>query len=176
MDTDQIAPARFLWKPRASGYAEVLFHDLRHEGEGVESGFVLNQDAYRHAKIMVAGRNFGCGSSREHAVWALYDSGFRAVIAPSFGDIFYTNCSKNGLLAIKLVEQRVAELLEQLKASPASLHIDVRAQTVAGPDGRVDSFDIDAFSKELIMFGLDEIAFTLARLKQIEAFEFDTGR
>src|SRR3954453_17612095 len=137
VDTDQIIPARFLWQQRKDGNGELLFNDLRlNQDKSPRRDFVLNRPEYRGARILVAGRNFGCGSSREHAVWALYDAGFRSVVAPSFGDIFYNNCFQNGLLPIVLPAERVAALMEGLRARPgASIGIDLPAQTVTGPDG-----------------------------------------
>jgi 3-isopropylmalate/(R)-2-methylmalate dehydratase small subunit len=174
VDTDQITPARFLWRPRHAGYAEVLFHDLRRNEDGsLKSDFVLNRPEYRDAKILVAERNFGCGSSREHAVWALYDHGFRAVIAPSFGDIFFNNCFKNGLLPVRLPPERVAALRSALERAPGGgrVTVDLEAQQVTGPDGAVDRFEIDPFRKELLLQGLDEIEFTLRHEDAIRAFE-----
>jgi 3-isopropylmalate/(R)-2-methylmalate dehydratase small subunit len=139
VDTDRIIPARFLRQPRSAGYEKFLFHDLR-EGD---SDFVLDRPAYRGAQVLVAADNFGCGSSREGAVWALAGTGLRAWIAPSFGDIFLENSFKNGVLAIVLPAPRVAQLRSALAAAPgATLTIDLAAQTVTGPDGRVDRFEI----------------------------------
>jgi 3-isopropylmalate/(R)-2-methylmalate dehydratase small subunit len=167
VDTDQITPARFLWRPRREGYADVLFHDLRRSTD-----FPLDRPAYRGAGILVAERNFGCGSSREHAVWALVDAGFRAVVAPSFGDIFFNNSFKNGLLPIRLPGERVAALRAALERSPgARIAVDLAAQNVTGPDGAVDRFEIDPFRKELLTEGVDEIEFTLRHAAAIAAFE-----
>jgi 3-isopropylmalate/(R)-2-methylmalate dehydratase small subunit len=173
VDTDQIIPARFLWKQRRDGYGELLFNDLRlNPDKTARHDFVLNRPEYRSARILVAGRNFGCGSSREHAVWALYDAGFRAVMSPSFGDIFYNNCFQNGLLPIVLPAGRVTALLEHLAAQPgASIGIDLPAQTVRAPDGVVDTFEISAFRKGCLLNGHDEIAFTLSQHERIAAFE-----
>jgi 3-isopropylmalate/(R)-2-methylmalate dehydratase small subunit len=173
VDTDQITPARFLWRPRRDGYARILFHDLRFNDDGSEKPeFVLNRPEYRQARILVAGRNFGCGSSREHAVWALHDHGFRAVIAPSFGDIFFNNSFKHGLLPIVLPEARIGTILDALQRSPgARMSVDLEAQRVVGPDGGADTFEIDPFRKRLLLEGLDEVGFTLSCQDEIAAFE-----
>ena len=173
IDTDQIIPARFLWRQRRDGFGHLLFHDLRfNDGGALEPDFVLNHEVYRDARILVADRNFGCGSSREHAVWALYDYGIRAVVAPSFGDIFCNNSFQNGLLPVVLPAERVAALRVLLEQSPGSrVTIDLEAQTVTGPDGVVDRFEIDAFRKECLLAGTDDISFTLAQLERIAEFE-----
>ena len=168
VDTDQIVPARFLRQPRSAGYQNFLFRDLR-EADGA---FPLDQLAYRDARILVAADNFGCGSSREAAVWALAGSGLRAWIAPSFGDIFFENSFKNGALALTLPRERVAALRAQLAATPGTmLTIDLPRQTVAGPDGRIDHFDIDPFRKACLLEGVDEIALTLKHEAAIAAYE-----
>ena len=173
VDTDQIIPARFLRKPRKAGTALFLFHDLRFNDDGSEKpAFVLNRPAFRGASILVAERNFGCGSSRENAVYALYDYGFRAVIAPSFGDIFYNNCFKNGLLPIVLPAAAAASLRAALNAKPgAQIAVDLAAQKVVGPDGASHAFEIDPFRKHCLLEGVDEIGFTLGFDKEITAFE-----
>jgi 3-isopropylmalate/(R)-2-methylmalate dehydratase small subunit len=178
IDTDQIIPARYLSRPREDGVAECLFHDLRFDANGRENPeFVLNRDGYRDAKVIVGGRNFGCGSSRENAVWALYDYGIRAVIAPSMGDIFYNNSIKNGLLPIFLPEDVCGGLIAAITEMPgAKIAVDLVAQTVRGPDGTKHSFDIDPFAKECLLKGLDEIAYTLSLADQISAFENRYGR
>jgi 3-isopropylmalate/(R)-2-methylmalate dehydratase small subunit len=170
IDTDQITPARFLWRKRGDGWGHLLFHDLRFSDAGAaKPEFVLNLDAYRDAGIVVADRNFGCGSSRETAVWALYDYGIRAVLAPSFGDIFFNNSFQNGLLP---VVRRVAALRTMLEQSPGShVVVDLGAQTVTGPDGTVERFEIDPFRKECLLAGTDDISFTLAHAERIAAFE-----
>lgn len=168
VDTDQIVPARFLRQPRSAGYENFLFRDLRES----DAAFPLDQPAYRGARILVAADNFGCGSSREAAVWALAGSGLRAWIAPSFGDIFFENSFKNGVLAVTLPRERVAALQAQLTACPgATLTIDLAAQTVLGPDGQVDSFPIDPFRKACLLEGVDEIALTLQHEAAIAAYE-----
>jgi 3-isopropylmalate/(R)-2-methylmalate dehydratase small subunit len=167
VDTDQLVPARYLQKPRSDNFGDYLFRDVRED-----PAFVFNREPYRGARIVVAERNFGCGSSREHAVWALYDHGFRAAIAPSFGDIFASNAQKNGFLPIVLRDADVARLLGQLEAQPgARIAIDLPAQAVRGPDGAQYAFDIDAFAKHCLVEGLDEISYTLTLLPAIEAFE-----
>lgn len=178
VDTDQIIPARFLWRPRSDGYGELLFNDLRTNPDGTpKPDFFLNRPAAEAARILVADRNFGCGSSREHAVWALLDAGIRVVIAPSFGDIFFNNSLKNGLLPVVLPAPRCAELRAALGRSPgAPLLIDLAAQTVSGPvgvndGGGTDSFEIDPFRKQLLLAGMDDIRFTLSQQAAIASFE-----
>lgn len=173
VNTDQIFPARFIKKPRAPGYAGYLFHDLRFHDDGTErSDFPLNQTAYRKARILVGNSNFGCGSSREGAVYALQDYGFGAVIAPSLGDIFAANCIKNGLLPIMLPVELVAELRRQIASNASSgMTVNLAEQSVTAPDGRRHKFDIEPFSKHCLLQGLDEIALTLQRDSQIAAFE-----
>jgi 3-isopropylmalate/(R)-2-methylmalate dehydratase small subunit len=177
-DTDQIIPARFLSRDRELGLADCLFRDLRFAPDGSERpDFVLNQPAFRDARIVVGERNFACGSSRENAVWAFADHGFRAAIAPSFGDIFRNNCLKNGVLPVVLPAETVASLLAQLAAAPgARVQIDLPAQTVVLPDGSRHDFDIDPFAKHCLLEGVDEIAFTLSQADQIAAFENRYGR
>jgi 3-isopropylmalate/(R)-2-methylmalate dehydratase small subunit len=173
IDTDQIIPARFLWRKRRDGFGHLLFHDLRfNDGGAPKPDFVLNRDGYRDARIVVADRNFGCGSSREHAVWALCDYGIRVVVAPSFGDIFFNNCFQNGLLPVALEAERVAALRALLEQAPGShLAIDLEAQTVSGPDGAIDRFEIEAFRKECLLVGVDDISFTLGHRGHIAEFE-----
>jgi 3-isopropylmalate/(R)-2-methylmalate dehydratase small subunit len=173
IDTDQLIPARFLRKPRKQGMATYLFHDLRFEKDGTEKpGFVLHQPAYRGARIIVAERNFACGSSREQAVYALYDFGIRAVIAPSFADIFFGNSFQNGLLPITLPADQVAALLAALAAEPgAHVAVDLEAQQVTGPDGTTYGFEIDPFRKHCLLQGVDQIGFTLGFEREIAAFE-----
>jgi 3-isopropylmalate/(R)-2-methylmalate dehydratase small subunit len=173
VDTDQILPARYLQKPRSTKFDQFLFRDLRYRKDGSENpGFVLNQPACRAARIVVAGDNFACGSSREHAVWALHDYGFRVAIAPSFGDIFFNNALKNGLLPIVLPAAAVAALLAAARATPgARATVDLAAQTVGAPDGTVHRFNIDQFSKHCLLEGLDEIDYTLTQAAHIAAYE-----
>ena len=172
-DTDQILPARYLQKPRADDFGAYLFRDLRFHADGTENdAFVLNQPAYRRARIVVAKENFACGSSREHAVWALYDYGIRAVVAPGVGDIFASNASKNGLLVVSLPVATVDRLIEKIEAQPG-LHVavDLQAQTVSTPDGDTHAFSIDAWQKRCLLEGLDELGYTLTQMHRIEAFE-----
>jgi 3-isopropylmalate/(R)-2-methylmalate dehydratase small subunit len=174
VDTDRIIPARFLRKPQGSpGYDRFLFHDVRFAADGAERPeFVLNQPATRAARILVAAENFGCGSSREAAVWALLAHGIRAVIAPSLGDIFHQNCFKNGVLPVILPAATVAGLRQQLHARPgASLTVDLEAQTVTAPDGAAHRFEIDAFTKQKLRAGQDDIALTLGYEAQVRDFE-----
>jgi 3-isopropylmalate/(R)-2-methylmalate dehydratase small subunit len=173
IDTDKIFPARFLRKPRDPGYDLYLFHDMRLENEGRERpDFVLNQAPYREAKILVAGPNFGCGSSREGAVYALADAGFRVVIAPSFGDIHYANEIQNGMLPAIVSEGTSAKLRELLHQQPgAQLTIDLAAQTIAAPDGTDYRFDIEPMFKERLLKGLDDVGMVLEQLPAIKAYE-----
>lgn len=172
VDTDQIIPARFLWRPRQEGYGHLLFHDIRNR-----PGFPLDAPVAQGAAVLVADRNFGCGSSREHAAWALADAGFRVVIAPSFGDIFYSNSFKNGLLPIVLPEARCAQLRAALARNPgAHMVVDLEAQTVTGPVGVNDGFAIDDFAvdplrRELLLVGQDEVGLTLRQSETIRTFE-----
>jgi 3-isopropylmalate/(R)-2-methylmalate dehydratase small subunit len=172
-DTDQILPARYLQKPRSDNFGNYLFNAFRFREDGSEIGdFILNRAAYRPARIVVANRNFGCGSSREHAVWALYDYGIRVAIAPSFGDIFFINCLKNGLLPVILPGDVVTLLLDELEANPgAQIEVDLPAQTVTLPNGSSHSFEVNAFAKDCLVNGIDELDYTLARVAQIDAFE-----
>ncbi len=163
VDTDQIVPARFLKRPRSEDFGEVLFHDQRH---------LLGAAARGEARIVVAGRNFGCGSSREHAVWALFDYGLRAAIAPSFGDIFRANALKNGFLPVVLPEDTVAGILESLAREPgARLAIDLERQSVTVPGGAAHRFDIEPFARQCLLEGLDELAYTLTQAGRIAEFE-----
>ena len=172
-DTDRILPARFLRKPRVAGYERWLFHDMRFDADGRERPeFVLNQMPYRGARILVAGANYGCGSSREQAVYAMYDYGIRSVIAPSFGDIHYGNALQNGFLPIVLPEADCARLRSQLHAEPgARLTVDLPAQTVTGPDGSVYRFEIDPAAKERLVKGLDDVGLVMQHIERIEGFE-----
>jgi 3-isopropylmalate/(R)-2-methylmalate dehydratase small subunit len=172
IDTDQIIPARFLWRKRSDGWGHLLFHDLRFNDDGSpKADFVLNQAGYAGAKILVADRNFGCGSSREHAVWALYDYGIRAVIAPSFGDIFANNAYQNGLLPITLPEPSVAAMLDELIQMPGtSLSVDLEAQSVDF-NGHSYNFAIAPFRKDCLLAGTDDIGYTLTLTQQIKDFE-----
>jgi 3-isopropylmalate/(R)-2-methylmalate dehydratase small subunit len=172
IDTDQIIPARFLAHPRDE-MTQHLFQDVRYRDDGSpRPDFILNRPEYAKAEIIVAGRNFACGSSREMAVWVVKDNGFKSVIAPSFGDIFYNNCFQNGVLPIRLPEQRVNELLRFLLELPgAEISVDLPSQTVKGPDGKTDSFEIDPFRKECLLKGIDDIELTLSYADAIATFE-----
>lgn len=178
-DTDQIIPAQYLQKLRSEDFGRFLFAEFRFRKDGSEVGeFILNRPAYRPARILVADRNFGCGSSREHAVWALHDYGIRAVIAPSFGDIFFNNCLKNGLLPIVLPQAVVTPLLAQLESAPGTMvAVDLPAQEVDLPDGDGHPFEIEAFAKSCLVNGVDELGYTLAQSARIDAFErsYDGG-
>jgi len=173
VDTDAIIPARFLKTIKRTGLGEGLFHAWRFDESGKEvPGFTLNMAPYRGGKILVTGENFGCGSSREHAVWSLMDFGIRVVIAPSFGDIFYHNGLKNGLLPVRLAADVVRGLIGRLEDSPGSMiSVDLPAQTVTGPDGAGYPFDIGSFPKECLLKGLDEIALTLKHEPDITRYE-----
>jgi 3-isopropylmalate/(R)-2-methylmalate dehydratase small subunit len=171
VDTDQLVPARFLKRPRDGRYPEYLFHDVRRTESGDQNpDFVLNRQPWDAAEVIVADRNFGCGSSREAAVYVLVDSGFRAVIAPSFGDIFYSNSMKNGFLPIRLSTEVCAALRQGLaEGQGGSIGIDLETQTVTGPDGKSYSFDISPFNKHCLLNGLDDIGFTFEQKSAIEA-------
>jgi 3-isopropylmalate/(R)-2-methylmalate dehydratase small subunit len=173
VDTDQIIPARFLWRKRSDGWGDLLFNDLRFNDDGSEKPqFMLNRGEYRPSQVLVGDRNFGCGSSREHAVWSLYDYGFRAVIAPSFGDIFFNNSFQNGLLPIVQPVEVCAALREALERQPgARIQVDLEAQKVVAPDGTAYAFAIDPFRKECLLAGTDNISFTLGQVDAITAFE-----
>lgn len=177
IDTDQILPARYLHRPRDDDQGQYLFRDLRLAPDGAQiADFPLNRPIWRHARIVLGGENFACGSSRENAVWALYDHGVRAVIAPSFGDIFATNSVKNGMLAVVLPAEAVAALMAEAEAMPgAAITIDLPAQTVTSAAGTW-SFEIDPFAKRSLLEGLDELGFTLTHAEEIAAFERRLGR
>jgi 3-isopropylmalate/(R)-2-methylmalate dehydratase small subunit len=173
VDTDMIIPKQFLKTIKRTGLGKALFYELRYDQNGKENpDFVLNKPAYRNAEILVAGENFGCGSSREHAPWALLDFGFRCVIAPDFADIFYNNCFQNGILAIKLPQEQVDKLMDDAeRGANATLSVDLEAQEIRGPDGGVIHFDIDPFRKHCLLNGLDNIGLTLEKEQAIKAFE-----
>ena len=174
IDTDRVIPARFLRKPQGSvGYERYLFHDVRFDADGAERPeFVLNQAPYRPATIVVAAENFGCGSSREAAVWALMAYGIRVVIAPSLGDIFHQNCLKNGLLPVILPADVVADLRRQLHARPgATIAADLEAQTLTAPDGTAHPFQVEPFARQMLLTGQDEITLTLGHEAQIREYE-----
>jgi 3-isopropylmalate/(R)-2-methylmalate dehydratase small subunit len=172
VDTDQIIPARFLRKPRDADYQRWLFHDLRFTPEGApRPDFVLNRPPFDAATILVAGRNFGVGSSREAAVYALQAFGIRAVVAESFGDIHFANALKNGLIPIRLPPERVAALRAAAEGGQLRLKVDLARGILASPDGTEDAFAIPAFARDCLLRGLDEIGLTLTHLPEIEAFE-----
>ena len=173
VDTDMIIPKQFLKTIQRSGLGKNLFDEMRYTPEGDEiADFVLNQPAYRSAEILVAGDNFGCGSSREHAPWALLDFGIRCVIAPSFADIFYNNCFKNGILPIVLPQADVDKLMDDAKrGANATVSIDLESQTIKGPDGGEIAFEVDAFRKQCLMQGLDDIGLTLQKATAIDDYE-----
>ena len=173
VDTDRIIPARFLKTIKKTGLGKNLFNELRYNEDGSEKpDFVLNKPAYREARVLVAGDNFGCGSSREHAPWALVDFGIRCVIAPSFADIFNNNASKNGMLLIALPQETVDKLMEDAeKGGNARLSVDLEKQRITRPDGEEIAFDIDPFKKHCLLNGLDDIALTLQKDERIGAFE-----
>ena len=173
VDTDRVIPARFLKTIKKTGLGKHLFNELRYDEDGTEKpDFVLNRPAYREARILVVGENFGCGSSREHAPWALVDFGIRCVIAPSFADIFNNNASKNGMLLIALPQETVDKLMEDAdKGGNARLSVDLEKQRIVRPDGETIDFDIDPFKKHCLLNGLDDIALTLQKDDRISAFE-----
>ncbi|MGB8276463.1 MAG: 3-isopropylmalate dehydratase small subunit [Methylovirgula sp.] len=173
VDTDMIIPKQYLKTIKRTGLGSGLFAELRFKEDGSENpDFILNKPAYRKAKILVAEDNFGCGSSREHAPWALLDFGIRCVISTSFADIFYNNCFKNGILPIKVSREDLAKLMDDAKrGSNATLSIDLNAQEIRGPDGGVVKFDIDPFRKHCLMEGLDDIGLTLEKADKIASFE-----
>ena len=173
IDTDMIIPKQFLKTIKRSGLGVNLFDEMRYDRDGNEvPDFVLNKPQYRDAQILVAGDNFGCGSSREHAPWAIADFGITCVIAPSFADIFYNNCFKNGILPIALPQEQVDLLLKDAeKGSNARIEVDLEAQTIPSSDGEVISFQVDAFKKHCLMNGLDDIGLTLEKAASIDSFE-----
>ena len=175
VDTDMIIPKQFLKTIQRSGLGKNLFDEMRFTPDGVEiESFVLNQPAYRNAEILVAGDNFGCGSSREHAPWALLDFGIRCIIAPSFADIFYNNCFKNGILPIVLPQADVDRLMDDAeRGSNAVVSIDLESQKITGPDGGEIAFEVDAFRKQCLMEGLDDIGLTLKKAASIDSYEAD---
>ncbi|MBP5858958.1 3-isopropylmalate dehydratase small subunit [Marivibrio halodurans] len=173
VDTDMIIPKQYLKTIQRTGLGRALFDEMRHNEDGTEKPeFVLNQEPYRHASILVAGDNFGCGSSREHAPWALLDFGIRCVLAPSFADIFYNNCFKNGILPIRLPEETIRALMGKCdRGHNAQWSIDLERQVVVDPDGEEIAFEIDPFRKHCLLNGLDDIGLTLQKDDKIDAFE-----
>ena len=173
IDTDMIIPKVFLKSIQRTGFGVNLFDEMRYNRDGSEiEDFVLNKPQYRNAEILVAGDNFGCGSSREHAPWAIKDFGIKCVISTSFADIFFNNCFKNGILPIVLPQETVDVLMKDAeKGSNARMDIDLEAQTITTSDGEVISFDVDPFKKHCLMEGLDDIGLTLEKKSSVEAFE-----
>ena len=173
VDTDMVIPKQFLKTIKRTGLGKSLFYEMRYLDDGSENpDFVLNKPPYRNAKILVTGENFGCGSSREHAPWALLDFGIRCVIAPSFADIFYNNCLKNGMLPITLPAEQVDKLLDEARqGANATTTIDLENQVITGPDGGSIPFDIGPFHKHCLIEGLDDVGLTLQKTDKIDAFE-----
>ena len=173
VDTDAIIPKQFLKTIKRTGLGKNLFHELRYDEAGKERpDFVLNKPAYRKAQILVAGENFGCGSSREHAPWALLDFGIRCVISTSFADIFYNNCFQNGILPIKVKPEELEKLMDDAnRGSNATLTVDLEAQEIRGPDGGCITFEMDPFRKRCLVEGLDNIGLTLTEEKEITSYE-----
>ena len=173
VDTDMIIPKQFLKTIKRTGLGKNLFDEMRYTQDGAEvADFVLNKAAYRNAKVLIAGANFGCGSSREHAPWAIADFGIRCVIAPSFADIFFSNSFKNGILLIKLPVDVVNGLIAQAEnGANATFTVDLEQQKITAPDGSVIGFDVDPFKKHCLLNGLDDIGLTMMKADKIEAFE-----
>jgi len=178
IDTDQIIPKQFLKRIERTGYGQFLFYDWRFRKDGLsESEFELNFPRFQNATILVTGANFGCGSSREHAPWALLDYGFRTILAPSFSDIFYNNCFQNGMLPIRLDETRIKELIERIKQIEGyRLTIDLEAQTIQDEFGNVLNFEVDPFRRECLLKGLDDIGLTLQHEEEIRKYELECNR
>jgi 3-isopropylmalate/(R)-2-methylmalate dehydratase small subunit len=173
VDTDMIIPKQFLKTIKRTGLGKSLFYELRYDEKGNErADFVLNKPAYRKTQILVTGDNFGCGSSREHAPWALLDFGIRCVISTSFADIFYNNCFKNGILPVIVSAEDLKKLMDDAeRGANATLTVDLPAQEIRGPDGGVICFDIDPFRKHCLINGLDDIGLTMEKAAEIETFE-----
>jgi 3-isopropylmalate/(R)-2-methylmalate dehydratase small subunit len=177
IDTDMIIPKEYLKTIKRTGLGAGLFAEMRFDQQGNENpDFVLNKAAYRNAEILVTGENFGCGSSREHAPWALLDYGIRCVIATSFADIFYNNCFQNGILPIKVTPEQLDKLMDDAeRGANARVTVDLEAQVIRGPDGGEIHFDIDEFKKHCMLNGLDGIGLTMVKKPRIEAYEARTG-
>ena len=172
VDTDMIIPKQFLKTIKRTGLKDGLFSEMRWNEDGSSKNFVLDQPPYRNAKILVTGDNFGCGSSREHAPWALLDFGIRCIIAPDFADIFYNNCFKNGIVPIKLPREQVDRLMEDAaKGANATMTVDLEAQEITRPDGEKIHFEVDSFRKHCLLNGLDDIGLTLQKQDKIDSFE-----
>jgi len=178
IDTDMIIPKLFLKTIKRSGLGVNLFDEMRYDDDGNEiESFVLNQPAYRKAEIIVAGDNFGCGSSREHAPWALKDFGIKVIVSTSFADIFYSNCFKNGILPIKLSPEQVAVLMEDAeRGENARLSVDLEAQTISATDGTEFKFELDSFKKHCLINGLDDIGLTMQKVDVIDKFEAEYAK
>ena len=171
VDTDMIIPKQFLKTIKRSGLGKNLFHELRYDIQGnIKNDFVLNWDPYKTSTILIAGANFGCGSSREHAPWSLLDFGFKSIIAPSFADIFYNNCFKNGILPIKLDQQKVDILMNEAE-NKNDVSIDLENQKITYQNDKTIEFEIDAFRKKCLLEGLDDIGLTLQKNKKIDVHE-----
>ena len=177
IDTDMIIPKDYLKTIKRTGLAKGLFAEMRFNEDGTENAdFVLNKPAYRNAQILVAGDNFGCGSSREHAPWALLDYGIRCVISTSFADIFYNNCFKNGILPIKVSQEELDKLMDDAeRGANATLTVDLEAMEIRGPDGGVITFDLDEFKRHCLLNGLDDIGLTLEKAPSIDRFEMQNA-
>lgn len=173
IDTDMVIPKQFLKTIARTGLGKNLFHEMRYDDDGNEvEDFVLNQPAYRNAQILVADENFGCGSSREHAPWALLDFGIKCIIAPSFADIFYNNCFKNGILPIKLPKEDWEKVMDDAqRGANATLTVDLENQVITGPDGGEVHFEIDPFKKKCLLEGLDDVGLTMQNGDKIDSFE-----
>ncbi|GAA0501289.1 3-isopropylmalate dehydratase small subunit [Salinibacillus aidingensis] len=172
VDTDQIIPKQFLKRIERQGFGQFLFYNWRFHDDGEpREDFSLNDDKYKGASILVAGENFGCGSSREHAPWALEDYGFKVIIAPSFADIFYNNCFKNGLLPVTLNEETIQQLIKKAETERYEVTVNLEAQTVQDSEGMQESFDISSYQKEMLLNGWDEIAVTLNEADKIDQYE-----
>lgn len=173
IDTDMIIPKEYLKTIQRAGLGKSLFAEMRYNNDGSDvEDFVLNKPAYRSAQILVAGDNFGCGSSREHAPWALADFGIRCVISTSFADIFYNNCFKNGILPIQVSPQELEKLMDDAeRGSNATMTVDLPSQEIKGPDGGTIKFELDPFRKECLLNGLDEIGLTMKSVAKVDSFE-----
>ncbi|WP_249870339.1 3-isopropylmalate dehydratase small subunit [Oceanobacillus saliphilus] len=172
IDTDQIIPKQFLKRIERTGFGQYLFFNWRFDDDGNQrEDFALNQPQYKEASILIAGENFGCGSSREHAPWALTDFGFKVIIAPSFADIFYNNALKNGIIPIKMEEERLSKWMEDAQRSSLELSIDLKNQQITDEEGNVISFEIPEYHKEKLLNGWDDIALTLLQEDKILAYE-----
>ena len=173
VDTDMMIPKQYLKTIKRTGLGSALFSEMRYKDDGSENpDFVLNKPAYRNAKIIVAGDNFGCGSSREHAPWALKDFGVTCVISTSFADIFYNNCFKNGILPVVVSPEDLEKLMDDAeRGANATLSVDLQAQEIHGPDDGVVTFEIDAFKKHCLLNGLDDIGLTMEKAEKVDAFE-----